>query len=86
MHDLGELLRGAGVGDVAEDALEAGAEYAGFDDFWEPFSYAVGPAGQYLASLPPEQQERVRELCREALPEGSFTLTARAWFARGRPA
>ena len=81
--DLGELLRGADLGDVTEGELEARVEYADFGDFWEPFTFAVGPAGQYLASLPPERQARVRELCREALPEGRFSLTARAWFARG---
>jgi SAM-dependent methyltransferase len=81
--DLGDLLRGADLRDVTEDELEASADYAGFDDFWEPFTFAVGPAGQYLASLPPDKQARVRDLCREALPDGAFSLTARAWFARG---
>ena len=84
--DLGELLRVAGLRDVREGELEARADYADFDDFWEPFTFGVGPAGEHLASLSPEQQERVRELCREALPEGPFTLTARAWFARGTAA
>ena len=59
------------------------ADYAGFDDFWEPFTFAVGPAGSYLASLGDEQRERVREACRAALPEGAFSLDARAWYARG---
>ena len=82
--DLGELFRGADLRDVTEGALEARADYAGFDDFWEPFTFAVGPAGQYLASLSPDKQARMRDLCRDALPEdGPFTLTARAWFARG---
>jgi hypothetical protein len=81
--DLGRLLRGAELDGVTEGELEARVEYADFDDFWEPFTFVVGPAGEYLASLSPDQQERVRELCREALPDGGFTLTARAWFARG---
>ena len=81
--DLGERFRAAGLSDVQEGAIEAAAGYTGFDDFWEPFTYAVGPAGQYLRSLSPEQQEKVREQCRAALPGGPFTLTAKAWFARG---
>ncbi len=81
--DLGERLRRAGVHDVVEGALDARAEYAGFADFWEPFTFAVGPAGQYLASLPAERQEQVREACRASLPAGPFGLTARAWYARG---
>ncbi|HEX2085287.1 MAG TPA: class I SAM-dependent methyltransferase [Solirubrobacteraceae bacterium] len=81
--DLGELFRRAGLADVEEGELEARAEYAGFEDFWEPFTFGVGPAGQVLAALPPDRQERVRELCRQAMPDGAFSLTARAWFARG---
>jgi hypothetical protein len=61
----------------------ARADYAGFDDFWEPFTFAVGPAGQYLASLPAGQRERVREACRAKLPHGPFSLDALAWCARG---
>ena len=81
--DLVERFARAGLADVAGAALTARAEYAGFDDFWTPFTYAVGPAGQYLASLPADRQERVREACRSALPSGPFTLDARAWCARG---
>lgn len=83
--DLADRFRRAGLEDVADGELEASVDYTGFDDFWEPFTYAVGPAGAHLASLPADQQERVREACRAALPgDGPFTLTARAWFARGR--
>ena len=43
----------------------------------------VGPAGQALASLHPEEQEAVREGCRALVPEGRFSLGARAWYASG---
>jgi SAM-dependent methyltransferase len=81
--DIGARMRRAGLADVTDGALEAHVDYAGFDDFWEPLTYGVGPAGQYLASLPPEQREQVREACQADLPDGGFTLTARAWYARG---
>jgi hypothetical protein len=81
--DIGARMRRAGLADVVEGVLEARVDYAGFDDFWEPFTYGVGPAGQYLASLPGEEQAQVREACRAELPAGAFTLTARAWYARG---
>jgi len=87
MHgDLGERFRRAGLRDVVEGELEARVDYAGFDDFWEPFTFAVGPAGEYLASLPADGQARVREACRARLPAGPFSLTARAWYARGTAA
>lgn len=81
--DIADRFRRAGLEDVQDSELEATADYASFEDFWGPFSYGVGPAGQHLVSLAPGEQERVREACREALPSGAFSLTARAWFARG---
>jgi SAM-dependent methyltransferase len=82
---LGELFREAGIADVEETAVSVGVEHEDFDAWWEPFTLGVGPAGAYLAQLAPEQQARVRELCRAAFPDGRFVATVRAWAARGRP-
>jgi hypothetical protein len=82
--DIAAHLQRAGLQDVRDGELTARAEYAGFDDFWEPFTFAVGPAGQFLRSLDPGRQAAVREGCRKALPsDGPFALAARAWFACG---
>src|SRR5690606_11631712 len=81
--DIADRFRRAGLQDVEDGGLDASVDYAGFEDFWEPFTFAVGPTGQFLASLPAAEQDRVREACRAELPEGPFTLTARAWYARG---
>jgi ubiquinone/menaquinone biosynthesis C-methylase UbiE len=81
--DIVARFERAGLEDVVGGPLMARAEYAGFADFWEPFTLAVGPAGHYLASLPVEQRMRVREACRSQLPDGPFALEARAWCARG---
>ncbi len=81
--DIVARFERAGLVDVVSSVLVASAQYSGFDDYWEPFTFAVGPAGQYLATLSVEEQDQVREACRAQLPEGSFTLEARAWCARG---
>lgn len=81
--DIAERFRRAGLADVREGTLEAHAEYTGFDDFWEPFTFAVGPSGQHLASLPPDRQALLRDLCRDAVPDGPFSLSAHAWYAVG---
>jgi hypothetical protein len=81
--DIADRLRRAGLRDVTSGALASHADYAGFDDFWEPFTLAVGPAGHFLRALPPGEQAAVREACRPHLPDGPFTLPARAWYARG---
>ncbi len=79
--DIAERLRRAGLGDVAGGALEVSVEYSGFEDFWEPFTFAVGPAGQAFAKLEDEAKDAVREAIRAELPDGPFSLDARAWYA-----
>lgn len=81
--DIAHRLRHAGLRHVTSGALTSRASYAGFDDFWEPFTLEVGPAGHYLRTLPAGQQAAVRDACRPHLPDGPFTLQARAWYARG---
>ena len=68
--------------EIVDDSLRVSADYTDFDDFWVPFTYGVGPAGQALAALSEEEQAVVRENCRAALGDGAFSLEARAWFAR----
>lgn len=81
--DIAALLARAGLDDVTGGTLTARASYAGFDDFWQPFLFGVGPAGQQLLPMPEDQKAAVRDACRKAVPEGAFELEARAWCARG---
>lgn len=81
---LRELLETAGLWDVEGTELVARVEYARFEQWWEPFTRGVGPAGAYVASLEPERQAEVRERCRGSLPPPPFTLETYAWAARGR--
>lgn len=79
--EIAERMERVGLREVSADFLTVSVEYAGFDDFWEPFTFAVGPSGQALAALEEEKKETVREALRTELPDGSFTLDARAWCA-----
>jgi hypothetical protein len=83
--ELEALWRGAGLQDVETGELVVEASYAGFDDYWYPFPYGLGPTGAYAASLAPERRDALREAVFRRLgePDGAFTLTARAWFVRG---
>jgi SAM-dependent methyltransferase len=81
--DIAQRFERADLQDVVAGTLAASAHYADFDDFWEPLTLAVGPAGQHLQSLDPQQKDEVREACRARLPDGAFSLDARAWYARG---
>jgi len=80
---LAELFAVAGLREVTETALEVRTEHPSFEDWWEPFTLGVGPAGAYVARLDPERQAELRERCRAQLPEPPFVLTASAWAARG---
>ena len=80
---LTELFREAGLREISETALPIRVEHATFEEWWEPFTLGVGPAGAYAVGLDPEQQAELRERCRQQLPEAPFTLPARAWAARG---
>jgi ubiquinone/menaquinone biosynthesis C-methylase UbiE len=82
--DIARRLRQAGLQHITSGALTSHAGYAGFDDFWQPFTLAVGPAGHYLRNLTAARQAAVRDACRAQLPDGPFTLPARAWYARGQ--
>ena len=84
--DLGRIFAEAGLGEIEEGTLEVGAEYSGFDDWWEPFGYGIGPAGSYFVTLDEEQKSALREECRARLgdPQGPFRGPAHAWFAMGK--
>jgi SAM-dependent methyltransferase len=81
--DLTRLFEAAGLRDVEETALSVSLEHPTFEEWWEPYTFGVGPAGAYVAKLDPERQARLREACRSALPDAPFVLTPRAWTARG---
>jgi SAM-dependent methyltransferase len=80
---LGDLFRSAGILEIDESPFSVRVEHPSFQEWWEPFELGVGPAGDYLSGLDPDRQAQLRELCRAMLPVPPFTVTARAWAARG---
>jgi SAM-dependent methyltransferase len=80
---LHELFQAAGLRQIEDTALTASVEYPVFEAWWEPFTFGIGPAGGFVAGLSPERRGELRELCRARLPAAPFTITARAWAARG---
>ena len=80
---LAELFDAAGLGQVEDGVVSLDVHHSSFDEWWEPFTLGVGPAGGYLASLGEEDRVAVRDLCREAYGDGPFTMSVRAWAARG---
>ena len=77
------MFEAAGLRRIEESALSAPVDHATFDDWWEPFTFGVGPAGAYAQTQGERELSALRERCRYLLPEAPFTLTAVAWAARG---
>jgi SAM-dependent methyltransferase len=77
-----ELFTEAGLHDIEETVLLVHVEHPSFEEWWEPFTFGVGPAGVHLAGLPPERQAQLRALVREQLPT-PLTWDTCAWAARG---
>jgi SAM-dependent methyltransferase len=80
---LGELFREAGLTDVEEATLSVSIEHPSFEDWWEPFTFGVGPAGAHVAQLDETRKARLRDLCAGSLEADDLVVTARAWAARG---
>jgi SAM-dependent methyltransferase len=79
---LGELLSQAGLHDVEETSLPVRVVHATFEDWWQPFTLGVGPAGSYYQQAESELQRQIEDSCRRRLG-APITLEARAWAARG---
>lgn len=80
---LAELFDAAGVREIAHGAISVSIEHATFDEWWEPYTLGVGPAGTHVARLDEAQRAALRDRCRDLLPDAPFTIEARAWAARG---
>ena len=50
-HELEELWRTTGFEGVELGQVEAGADYADFDDLWYPFTKGVGNTGRFHEAL-----------------------------------
>jgi SAM-dependent methyltransferase len=81
---LASLFTHAGLDRAQVTTLTVGVRHAGFDDWWQPFTLGVGPAGAYVAALTPDRRAALRERCRDLLPAGAVEITAVAWAASGR--
>ncbi len=81
--DLAALLAAAGLRQIEELPLSVAVTHPSFEEWWDPFTLGVGPAGAHVVGLSEKERVALRERCREALPEAPFVVTAKAWAARG---
>ena len=80
---LTEIFEAAGLHDVKEDSIAVDVVHPTFEEWWEPYTYGVGPAGDYVQRLDDDARARLESVARARLGNGPFTVTATAWAARG---
>ena len=76
---LATLFAEAGLAGSTSTALTVEVPHASFEQWWQPFTLGVGPAGGYVATLTEPATAALRERCRSMLPDGAFTTRATAW-------
>ena len=79
---LAQLFRTAGLSRIESGDLTIRVPHASFDEWWEPYTLGVGPAGAYVSSLEEQQREALRARCEQLLPPAPFEVTATAWAVR----
>jgi SAM-dependent methyltransferase len=80
---LGELFAAAGLKSVQETTVTATTQFASFEEWWEPLTRGVGPAGAHVEGLDEAGRDALRDRRRELLPAAPFTISTAAWAARG---
>lgn len=81
---LASLFVEAGLDVIWDTALTVTVPYTSAEQWWEPYTLGVGPAGAYAAGLTDERREVLRRHCLELLPPAPFDIDATAWCVIGR--
>jgi ubiquinone/menaquinone biosynthesis C-methylase UbiE len=81
---LEQLCTEAGLTEVEAAKLHVDVEFASFDEWWEPYTFGIGPLGTYIRSLDDDGRTALRAGCAERLPAAPFSVRASAWAARAR--
>lgn len=84
---LARLLACAGLVDIETTPIDVTTRFQDLDDYWRPFLGGQGPAPGFVASLDEAEKNQLQMALRARLPiqaDGSISLSARAWAAKGR--
>jgi SAM-dependent methyltransferase len=80
---LAELFGAAGLRNIRSTKLTVHQDFIDFEQWWEPFTLGVGPAGAYVGNLDDAARDTLEQACRASFPSGPFTVDASAWTAIG---
>lgn len=83
---LAELMTTAGLEVERSTTLLVHVQIATFEEWWAPFAFGIGPAGEYFVSLTDSDRERLRVRCLELLPDEPLEIAGVARVATSRRA
>jgi SAM-dependent methyltransferase len=81
---LSALMAAAALEVRRSATLVVRVEIATFEEWWTPFAFGIGPAGEYFVSLTSADQRALRVRCAELLPEEPVEITGVARAATSR--
>jgi SAM-dependent methyltransferase len=67
---LVRLFAEAGLAGAEQTTITVSARHTSFEDWWQPFTLGVGPAGEYVTSLAGQPRARLRERLTELTGPG----------------
>ena len=77
---LASLFAAAGLDSAQrQTTLTVRVRYASFEEWWEPYTLGVGPAGEYVQSLAEGPRNRLRDRLRKLAGEQPVYISATAW-------
>lgn len=79
-----DVFTQAGLHHVQEEEVSIAIEHATFDEWWEPFTYGVGPVGAFVQGLDDDQRAALIDELRTSLGDPPSGIAAVTWAARGR--
>lgn len=82
---LADLCDDAGLTVTDADRLTVAVGYDSFQEWWEPFTLGVGPAGAYVAGLSGAARADLRAVCERRLGAGPLEVRASAWTVLATP-
>jgi SAM-dependent methyltransferase len=81
---LAALAAEAGLVDVQPSAITVRLGFDTFAEWWEPYTFGVGPAGGYVARLSDDDRDALAARCADLLGPPPFEVRASAWAVTAR--
>jgi SAM-dependent methyltransferase len=81
--DLVRLATDAGLTQIEGGTVTVTRTFATFEEWWEPYTFGIGPAGAYVLSLDEQARQRLKDHCSTKFPTEPFDIRASAWAVRG---